>query len=106
MHIAASSPLALDKDNIQKDIINKELEIIKAEIANTGKPAEMIEKISSGKLSKFSFLYIRLSGAITPYMLAVFIMDPPFLFMELVPVCVRTLLVGVLRPWGEGGMHS
>ena len=53
MHIAASSPLALDKDNIQKDIINKELEIIKAEIANTGKPAEMIEKISSGKLSKF-----------------------------------------------------
>ena len=53
MHVAASSPLALDKDNIQKDIVNKELEIIKAEISNTGKPAEMIEKISLGKLSKF-----------------------------------------------------
>ena len=50
MHVAASSPLALDKDNIQKDIVNKELEIIKAEISNTGKPAEMIEKISLWKI--------------------------------------------------------
>lgn len=53
MHIAASNPLALDKNDIQKDIVEKELEIIKAELANSGKPTEMIEKISSGKLSKF-----------------------------------------------------
>ena len=33
--------------------MDKELEIIKAEILNTGKPAEMVEKISKGKISKF-----------------------------------------------------
>ena len=53
MHIAASNPLAIDKDEIDKSIINKELEIIKAEITNSGKPAEMAEKISKGKISKF-----------------------------------------------------
>ena len=53
MHIAALNPLALDKDDIKKEIVDKELEIIKAEVANSGKPAEMVEKISSGKISKF-----------------------------------------------------
>tara|TARA_B100001063_G_C16728578_1_gene537913 strand:- start:574 stop:1440 length:867 start_codon:yes stop_codon:yes gene_type:complete len=53
MHIAASNPLAIDKDDINKTIVDKELEIIKAEITNSGKPAEMAEKISKGKISKF-----------------------------------------------------
>ncbi len=53
MHIAASNPLALDKDGIDKSVVDKELEIIKAEIVNAGKPADMAEKISKGKLSKF-----------------------------------------------------
>ena len=53
MHIAASNPLAIEKDNIDKILVEKELEIIKAEIANSGKPNEMIEKISKGKISKF-----------------------------------------------------
>ena len=53
MHIAASSPLALDKESIDKKIVDKELEIIKAEITNSGKPLEMAEKISKGKISKF-----------------------------------------------------
>ena len=53
MHIAASNPLALDSDNISKTIVNKELEIIKAEITNSGKPADMAEKISKGKITKF-----------------------------------------------------
>ena len=53
MHIAASSPLALDKESIDKKIVDKELEIIKAEITNSGKPVEMAEKISKGKISKF-----------------------------------------------------
>ena len=53
MHIAASNPLAINKENIDKTIVDKELEIIKAEIINTGKPVEMAEKISKGKLSKF-----------------------------------------------------
>ena len=53
MHVAASNPLAIDKESIDKDVVNKELEIIKAEITNSGKPPEMVEKISKGKISKF-----------------------------------------------------
>ena len=53
MHIAASNPLAIDKNDINKEIVDKELEIIKAEIKNTGKPPEVAEKISKGKISKF-----------------------------------------------------
>ena len=53
MHIAASNPLAINKENISKAVVDKELEIIKAEITNSGKPAEMAEKISKGKITKF-----------------------------------------------------
>tara|TARA_B100000941_G_scaffold278573_1_gene243047 strand:+ start:136 stop:1002 length:867 start_codon:yes stop_codon:yes gene_type:complete len=53
MHIAASNPLAIDKESIDRKIVDKELEIIKAEISNSGKPQQMIEKISQGKITKF-----------------------------------------------------
>ena len=53
MHIAASSPLAIDKEGIDKKIVDKELEIIRAEIENSGKPSQMVEKISNGKINKF-----------------------------------------------------
>ena len=49
MHIAASNPLAIDKQDINEEIVNKEMEIIKAEIINSGKPKEMVEKISIEK---------------------------------------------------------
>ena len=53
MHIAASSPLAIKSDGIDKALVDKELEIIKAEVINSGKPKEMVEKISKGKIAKF-----------------------------------------------------
>ena len=53
MHIAASNPLAIDKDGIDKSIVDKELEIIKEEIKNSGKPSEIAEKISKGKINNF-----------------------------------------------------
>ncbi len=53
MHIAALNPLAIDRDGINKNIVEKELEIIKAEISNSGKPVEIAEKIAKGKISKF-----------------------------------------------------
>ena len=53
MHIAASNPLSIDKDGIDKKVVEKELEIIKAEIVNSGKPSDLAEKISKGKISKF-----------------------------------------------------
>ena len=53
MHVAASNPLSLDKEGINKEIVNKELEIIKAEITNAGKPEDVAEKIAKGKITKF-----------------------------------------------------
>ena len=53
MHIAASSPIAIDENEIGRDILNKELEIIREEVKNSGKKGEMIEKIANGKLKKF-----------------------------------------------------
>ena len=53
MHIAASSPLAISGDGIQKEVIDKELDIIKEELKNSGKQGDMIEKISKGKINKF-----------------------------------------------------
>ena len=53
MHVAASNPLAINKEDIDKKIVDKELEIITAEIINSGKPMEMADKISKGKITKF-----------------------------------------------------
>jgi elongation factor Ts len=53
MHIAASSPLALDQDTIDQSIINKEQELVTEELKNSGKPEEIAKKISFGKMSKF-----------------------------------------------------
>ena len=53
MHIAASSPLAIDSESLNKEIVNKELEIIKAELINSGKKGDIAEKISKGKINKF-----------------------------------------------------
>ena len=53
MHISAMSPLALEEKKLDKVILEKEMEIIKAELLNSGKPADMVEKISKGKINKF-----------------------------------------------------
>ena len=53
MHIAASNPMAIDKKDIKEDVIEKEKEIIKEELKTLGKPQEIAEKISLGKINKF-----------------------------------------------------
>ena len=53
MHIAATSPLSVSPEGIDEKLKEKELEIIKEEVKNSGKPAEMIDKIAKGKISKF-----------------------------------------------------
>jgi len=53
MHIAASSPLSIDKEDLDKNLISKEKEIITEELKNSGKDLKIIEKISLGKLNKF-----------------------------------------------------
>ena len=53
MHIAASNPIALEPDNIEKEIIDKETDLINEELKNSGKSADIIKKISLGKINKF-----------------------------------------------------
>ena len=53
MHIAASNPIALTSDMIQKEVINKEEELIFEELKDSGKPDEIVKKIGLGKLNKF-----------------------------------------------------
>ena len=53
MHIAASNPLALESNLIDKDILDKEQELVNEELKNSGKPDEIAKKISLGKMNKF-----------------------------------------------------
>tara|TARA_B100001123_G_C15024433_1_gene912850 strand:+ start:46 stop:915 length:870 start_codon:yes stop_codon:yes gene_type:complete len=53
MHIAASSPLAIDKNTLDQKIVEKEKEIITEELKNSGKEDKLIDKIAVGKLNKF-----------------------------------------------------
>ena len=53
MHIAASNPLALDVNDIDKKILDKEQTLISEELKNTGKPDAIVQKISIGKINKF-----------------------------------------------------
>ncbi len=53
MHIAASNPLALRSDEIDKEILNKEENLIAEELKSSGKTDEIIQKISIGRMNKF-----------------------------------------------------
>ncbi|MCW5909793.1 MAG: elongation factor Ts [Cyclobacteriaceae bacterium] len=53
MQIAAMNPVAVDEKGVDKTLIEKELEIAKAQILAEGKPENMVEKIAQGKLNKF-----------------------------------------------------
>ena len=53
MHIAASNPLALSSDLIDKDVLQKEQDLVTEELKNSGKPDEIVKKISLGKMNKF-----------------------------------------------------
>jgi len=53
MQIAAMNPVAVDEKSVDRTLIEKELEIAKAQILAEGKPENMVEKIAQGKLNKF-----------------------------------------------------
>ena len=53
MHIAASNPLAVEANSIEKEVLDKEITLISEELINTGKPENIIRKISTGKINKF-----------------------------------------------------
>lgn len=53
MHVAAMNPQYLDRDSVPADILSKEKEILAAQIADEGKPANIVEKIVEGRIGKF-----------------------------------------------------
>ena len=53
MHIAASSPLAIDSKDLDQKLLEKEKEIIIEELKNSGKDNKIVDKIAIGKLNKF-----------------------------------------------------
>ena len=53
MHIAASNPMVADKKDMADDVVEKEKKIIEEELKSLGKPKEIAEKISLGKINKF-----------------------------------------------------
>jgi elongation factor Ts len=53
MHIAATNPLYLKREDVPKEIQDKEREIYQAQVAGSGKPEKVIEKIVDGKLGKY-----------------------------------------------------
>lgn len=53
MHIAAANPVSIRREDVSEDLIQREMEIYRAQAKEMGKPEKMIEKIAEGKLEKF-----------------------------------------------------
>jgi len=53
MQVAAMNPLAVNKDEVDESVVNREIEVGKEKARQEGKPEEMLEKIAIGRLNKF-----------------------------------------------------
>ena len=53
MHVAASRPMCVKPEQVPADVLEKEREIIRAQSADSGKPAAIIEKMVDGRIKKF-----------------------------------------------------
>ncbi len=53
MHIAATSPLAVKREEIAEEVVLKEKEIYKEQSLQSGKPADIVERMVEGRLNKF-----------------------------------------------------
>ena len=53
MQVAAMNPVAVDKDSVSEEVVNKELEVAKDLARQEGKPEAMLDKIAQGRLNKF-----------------------------------------------------
>ncbi|MCS6825839.1 MAG: translation elongation factor Ts [Caldilinea sp.] len=53
MHVTASRPQYISREDVPADVIAKEREVYREQMANSGKPAEVIERIVDGKLEKW-----------------------------------------------------
>ena len=61
MQVAAMAPVAIDKDDVDPTLLDREVDIVKEQIRAEGKPENMIEKIAQGKINKFYSEYTLLN---------------------------------------------
>ena len=53
MHIAATSPVGISQEDVPQEVVDREMDIYRAQAREMGKPDKIIDKIAEGKLSKF-----------------------------------------------------
>ena len=53
MHIAATNPVSIKPEDVPQQIVDREMEIYKAQALDTGKPEHILTKIAEGKMGKF-----------------------------------------------------
>ena len=86
MHIAATAPLAVTREDISDDIISKEKEIFKEQALQSGKPEKIIEKMVEGRLNKFYQENVLLEQ--------IFVKNPA-VFLKTQEIFVKILFVGL-----------
>ena len=94
MHIAATAPLAMSENDISEDIVNREKKIISEQLLSEGKPADIAEKILSGKLKKFYEENTLLNQK--------FVMDPDSSIKQVLEYNKQTLISFARFKVGEG----
>jgi elongation factor Ts len=53
MHIAATNPVAVNRDSVDQSVVDKEMDIYKTQALNEGKPEQVVEKIIQGRIDKY-----------------------------------------------------
>jgi elongation factor Ts len=94
MHIAATAPLAVSEKDIDINIVNRERKIISEQLSAEGKPADIAEKILSGKLKKFYQENTLLNQK--------FVMDPDSSIKQVLEINKQMLVSFVRFKVGEG----
>jgi len=94
MHVAASNPMFINPEDISEEVSNREKEIFTAQAAESGKPAEIIEKMIVGRMRKFA-AEVCLTGQ-------AFVKDPSMTVGELVKKAEASVVSMIRLEVGEG----
>tara|TARA_B100001123_G_scaffold431545_1_gene553160 strand:- start:765 stop:1382 length:618 start_codon:yes stop_codon:yes gene_type:complete len=83
MHIAATAPISIKREDVSEEIISKEKEIYKEQALQSGKPENIVEKMVEGRLNKFYQESVLLEQS--------FVKDPDKLIQDLLNDTISTL---------------
>ena len=94
MHIAASKPICVSKDQVSQELLNQERKIYTAQAAESGKPANIVEKMVDGRIAKY-LAEVTLLGQ-------PFVKDPDTLVEKLLAAQSATVKAFQMFTVGEG----